>query len=146
MFVIYLSNTMCIRFFLSNIFCCCPTLSNMTENVGQHALGNLRQSSNGGNIMGQIKQTKWTTYNMFLQLFLKYYPSLWKICNVTYMTLGIYFSIEKNLSLSLYIYIYIYIYYFFAFPQHISKWLLFREDKTKPFFRIQYCICFATTY
>ncbi len=43
-------------------------------------------------IMGHIKQTKWTTYNMFLQLFLKYNPSLWKICNVTNMLhLGVYF-------------------------------------------------------
>ncbi len=35
-------------FFFFFTFFCCPTLSNVIENVGQHALGNLGQSSNGG--------------------------------------------------------------------------------------------------
>ncbi len=99
--------------------------------------------------MGHIKQTKWTTYNMFLQLFLKYNPSLWKFCNVTYMThwaLWYIFHVTYMLHWAFISQLKKIILYFFllnnsiffslfAFPQHISKWLLFWEDKTKTFFR-----------
>ncbi len=66
---------------------------------------------------------------MFLQLFLKYNPSLWKIYNVTYIvTLGVYFSIEKNTYIIYLLYnTYMYVYILFA----------------KYFFLF---ICFSTTY
>ncbi len=56
MFVIYASNKLCIQvlkiclFYFFQKKMCCPTLSNMNENVGQHAMDNLGPSSNEGNI------------------------------------------------------------------------------------------------
>ncbi len=86
--------------------------------------------------MVHIKQTKWTTYNMFLQVFLKDNSSL--ICNVTYIyiyiyiwhwafmihfscyvTLGVYFSIKK---------IYIFFYNWFLLNNiFFSVYLLFHN-------------------
>ncbi len=115
-----------------------------------------RPMSSYRKMMEHIKQTKGTTYNMFLQLFLKYNPSLWNICNVTYIwhwecmihfscyiyvTLGVCFSIEKIYIIYMFFFLLNTFFHFFLLST-TSKWLLFWEDKTKTFFRSNTVVAF----
>ncbi len=94
----------------------------------------------------------------FCSCFFKYNPSLWKICNVTYMwhwafiihfSCYIYWAFISQLKKIHFIFFLLnnsFFFCLFAFPQHISKLLLFWEDKTKTFFRsntvfIFYLLC-----